>query len=772
MARRPFHQALEYVLASALALPLLSAPATAGRLGRDVGRGEQHFDARVAFNHAFRAAARPERTQALVLLAQTVPELAFEPHPTTGVVLTLHSHTGYLTGPDTGEPSAVGLAFVTENLASLGLDAEDLEHGPAESVVSPLTGSTRVYLQQRHAGLPVYEARLQINVNREGRIQSVNNTFLPGLKRAANTLSPRLGLAAAVRAARAFDATPAPANAQLALLPVRQDMARLVWNFQLPTADARYEHDLTVDAVTGKVWTRFERSRHEGRRLGGRAGARCFTNRQPRGVGAVWAQVLSNASARLAEDWGIAADPIDLAGGAGNERMALYVAEGVQNAGCTPTFTQMRDGILQAAADNHGGEDVCRLWEVFAAFGLGTNAVSGGPDSTSPTNGFDLPASCGGAAAALDASLADDEAALADPGTDYRQATLARTRRTVEPTAFLTAAQGGAGASLPYVELQAENAATNGTVIGPSFIYNQLACEASGRKAVTLAGQGRFVEFTLPSAANSIVVRYSIPDTASGSVYTASVVALHQRRQAAEPHPDQRLQLVLRRLPVHERPRQQSASLLRRGAPAPRRPWPPARSSGCRSTPRTRPRPTRSTSPTSSRWVRPRAQPANSVSVTSFGADPTGSADSTAALQLRRGAGRRTHRLDPERDLPRQRARDRQQRDGGGRGHVALGRHGPGHRLLRQLPADAEHERAPLATSRSAATCRSATTATRSTASAGPSRTRPCPTSGSSTRRSGPGWTGRSATSRSHGCGSATRPRTPSTSTTASRAPR
>ncbi|WP_432889030.1 choice-of-anchor D domain-containing protein [Kribbella sp. CA-245084] len=82
------------------------------------------------------------------------------------------------------------------------------------------------------------------------------------------------------------------------------------------------------------------------------------------------------------------------------------------------------------------------------------------------------------------------------------------------------AASGGVGATLPYVEVQAENASTNGTVIGPSAAYNTLAAEASYRKAVTLQGTGKFVEFTTPAATNSIVFRYSIPDTGSGSVYT------------------------------------------------------------------------------------------------------------------------------------------------------------------------------------------------------------------------------------------------------------
>ena len=69
----------------------------------------------------------------------------------------------------------------------------------------------------------------------------------------------------------------------------------------------------------------------------------------------------------------------------------LYVNEGLKNTACNPTFTQIRDGIIQAAQDNHGGQDVCRMWEAFAAYGLGTNAVSGGAASTTPTNGFNVP---------------------------------------------------------------------------------------------------------------------------------------------------------------------------------------------------------------------------------------------------------------------------------------------------------------------------------------------------------------------------------------------
>jgi hypothetical protein len=82
-------------------------------------------------------------------------------------------------------------------------------------------------------------------------------------------------------------------------------------------------------------------------------------------------------------------------------------------------------------------------------------------------------------------------------------------------------ATGGSGGSLPYAEVQAENSATNGTVIGPSYTQGQLADEASGRKAVTLQSTGQYVTFTTPVATNSIDFRYSIPDSSDGSVYTA-----------------------------------------------------------------------------------------------------------------------------------------------------------------------------------------------------------------------------------------------------------
>jgi F5/8 type C domain/Pectate lyase superfamily protein/Abnormal spindle-like microcephaly-assoc'd, ASPM-SPD-2-Hydin len=79
----------------------------------------------------------------------------------------------------------------------------------------------------------------------------------------------------------------------------------------------------------------------------------------------------------------------------------------------------------------------------------------------------------------------------------------------------------GTGASVPFTEYSAVNAATNGTVIGPSFVQGSLASEAVGREAVQLSSTGQYVTFTLTSAANAFDLHYALPegDTGTLSVY-------------------------------------------------------------------------------------------------------------------------------------------------------------------------------------------------------------------------------------------------------------
>jgi len=114
----------------------------------------------------------------------------------------------------------------------------------------------------------------------------------------------------------------------------------------------------------------------------------------PHGLGTVWAQAAWEVYWALVDKHGFDPDLYNAMGGSGNQRMMFYVNEGMKNTTCSPAFTDVRDGILQAATDNFGGEDVCTMWQAFADFGLGSNAVSGGSNSTSPTNGFRIPDEC------------------------------------------------------------------------------------------------------------------------------------------------------------------------------------------------------------------------------------------------------------------------------------------------------------------------------------------------------------------------------------------
>ncbi len=82
------------------------------------------------------------------------------------------------------------------------------------------------------------------------------------------------------------------------------------------------------------------------------------------------------------------------------------------------------------------------------------------------------------------------------------------------------------GAAVRYWEYEAEDptaATTTGTVLPMSTTFGDVAAEASGRSAVKLQGGGQNVSFTLAHATNSIVVRYSIPDSPSGGGATATL---------------------------------------------------------------------------------------------------------------------------------------------------------------------------------------------------------------------------------------------------------
>ncbi|WP_394834685.1 hypothetical protein LVJ94_50135 [Pendulispora rubella] len=89
-----------------------------------------------------------------------------------------------------------------------------------------------------------------------------------------------------------------------------------------------------------------------------------------------------------------------------------------------------------------------------------------------------------------------------------------------------TAFPAGRGATVPWIEHQAEDGMTNATILGPSRIKwdsNHIEAEAVGRKAVRLGKTGDYVSFRTTAKANSIVVRFSIPDASNGGGIDATL---------------------------------------------------------------------------------------------------------------------------------------------------------------------------------------------------------------------------------------------------------
>lgn len=114
------------------------------------------------------------------------------------------------------------------------------------------------------------------------------------------------------------------------------------------------------------------------------------------------------------------------------------------------------------------------------------------------------------------------------PSTSFSRDVIHQIRLFVTGLLFLIAthsAQAFSGAAAPWTTYEAENMTISGGTILTSYTYNNVAAESSGRKCVQLNGTGQYVQFTNQSAANAIVVRYSVPDTTdgAGTNYTISL---------------------------------------------------------------------------------------------------------------------------------------------------------------------------------------------------------------------------------------------------------
>lgn len=88
---------------------------------------------------------------------------------------------------------------------------------------------------------------------------------------------------------------------------------------------------------------------------------------------------------------------MELFGAARKDDLFGYMVDGMNYTPATPTFEQMRDGILQSVAltPSADAQDSCRVWNAFAQFGVGVGAkATVGRRSLTIVESFALPAGC------------------------------------------------------------------------------------------------------------------------------------------------------------------------------------------------------------------------------------------------------------------------------------------------------------------------------------------------------------------------------------------
>jgi hypothetical protein len=76
---------------------------------------------------------------------------------------------------------------------------------------------------------------------------------------------------------------------------------------------------------------------------------------------------------------------------------------------------------------------------------------------------------------------------------------------------------GSRGAAVPWIEYEAENEETNGEILSPDRTFGTISSESSGRSAVKLGQPGAYIQFRSREAANSVVIRFVIPDSEDGT---------------------------------------------------------------------------------------------------------------------------------------------------------------------------------------------------------------------------------------------------------------
>jgi len=129
----------------------------------------------------------------------------------------------------------------------------------------------------------------------------------------------------------------------------------------------------------------------------------------PHGIGFIWCTMLWEMTQQFVDEYGFNDDKYynppttgnqttDIAtltsNSAGNNLALKLIQEGISMQSPSPSFINMRDGILKADSLLYGAAHSCMIWEAFAKRGLGFNAQNPTNNIGDEVDGFGVPTAC------------------------------------------------------------------------------------------------------------------------------------------------------------------------------------------------------------------------------------------------------------------------------------------------------------------------------------------------------------------------------------------
>ena len=252
---------------AALGLALAAPQASAAPHG-SAADGLPNLDSRSGERARVSAATRAARDDYRSRLGI---EAAVANEPSTGGLRAAGRTDALLTGPQSGDPAEIALAYVRDHLDAFALAPADLDELDLAARYRSPDGVTHLTWQQRVSGIPAYDSVLYANVTRDGRLVNAGGGAAADL--APNRTAPQISATRALGIATQnveggglpprADRAPGPERvttfggderARLVIFTA-PDGDRLAWQVTVNGPDP-YVYEVLIDAADGSVLSR------------------------------------------------------------------------------------------------------------------------------------------------------------------------------------------------------------------------------------------------------------------------------------------------------------------------------------------------------------------------------------------------------------------------------------------------------------------------------------------------------------------------------------